>query len=304
MGTRAASPAQPLGLIAGDGALPVHIARCARAAGPGAGGGGVSRDHRSGARGRGGARRVAGPGAGRRRARLPAPCRRTRRGDGRQGSKQQLLSGRLELDARAREIFWRASPTCATPACWGRSRAPSRRRGSALRPQAEWVPELLAPEGVLGRVHPTPSQWGDLSFGWPIARALAAWDIGQTVVVQDRTVLAVESIEGTDETIRRGGRLGRPGLCIVKVARPEQDPRFDLPTIGPATLAAAAEAGAQVLAVEARRTLVLDRRGARKAREPGGHRPGRNPGSGSPAGEGRRAGRSAGHARGRLGGPP
>jgi hypothetical protein len=172
--------------------------------------------------------------------------------------KQQLLSGRLELDERAREIF-SGLPDLRDASVLGALAGALEAEGFRLRPQAEWVPELLAPEGVLGRVHPTPSQWGDLSFGWPIARALAAWDIGQTIVVQDRTVLAVESIEGTDETIRRGGRLGRLGLCIVKVARPEQDPRFDLPTIGPATLAAAAEAGAQVLAVEARRTLVLDR---------------------------------------------
>ncbi len=132
-------------------------------------------------------------------------------------------------------------------------------QGIRLGPQAELVPELVAGEGVLGRVAPTPAQRADVAFGWPLAKAIGGLDIGQAVVVRDGAVLAVEAIEGTDEAIRRGGRLGGPGACVVKVAKPGQDPRFDLPAIGPDTLDVMCEVQAAVLAVEAGATLVLDR---------------------------------------------
>ena len=131
--------------------------------------------------------------------------------------------------------------------------------GIALRPQAELVPELLAPSGVWGRVNPTPAQQSDVSYGWQVARQVAELDIGQTVVIHEGAVVAVEAIEGTDEAIRRAGKLGRSGLCIVKLAKPEQDPRFDLPTIGPRTMEVAAQSGVGVVAVEAGRTIVLNR---------------------------------------------
>ena len=106
---------------------------------------------------------------------------------------------------------------------------------------------------------PTPAQEADVAYGLPLARQIAALDIGQTVVVHERAVVAVEALEGTDEAIRRAGKLGRSGLCIVKVARPAQDPRFDLPTIGPKTMEVAAHSGVAVVAVEAGRTIVLSR---------------------------------------------
>lgn len=133
------------------------------------------------------------------------------------------------------------------------------RDGIRLEPQAELVPHLFVTEGVLGRVHPTPDQWLDVQFGWPIAQAVGALDIGQTIVVSDRAVLAVEAIDGTDATIERAGKLGAAGLCIVKIARPDQDLRFDLPAIGLDTVQSAARARAGVLAFEAQRTVVLDR---------------------------------------------
>lgn len=131
-------------------------------------------------------------------------------------------------------------------------------RGIRLLPQAELVPELLAGEGPLGRERPDAAQRADVAFGWPIARAIAALDVGQTVVVKDGAVLAVEAIEGTDATIRRAGAIA-PGACVIKLAKPQQDPRFDVPAVGPATVAALVEARVRVLAVEAGRTLVLDR---------------------------------------------
>lgn len=132
-------------------------------------------------------------------------------------------------------------------------------RGIRLRPQAELVPELLAGEGRLGRVSASPAQWEDVRFAWPVAKALGDLDIGQTVVVKGRAVMALEAIEGTDEAIRRGCALSGPGAVVVKVSKPAQDPRFDVPAVGPDSLAVLAEGKAGVLAVEAGRTFVLER---------------------------------------------
>jgi len=133
-----------------------------------------------------------------------------------------------------------------------------RARGIRLLGQAELVPELVGGEGALGRVAPTPEQRADAAFAWPVAKALAGLDVGQTVVAKDRAVLAVEAAEGTDAVIRRAGAIAA-GAVVVKVARPGQDPRFDLPAVGPATLAAMREARASALCFEAGWTLVLER---------------------------------------------
>jgi DUF1009 family protein len=130
--------------------------------------------------------------------------------------------------------------------------------GIRLLPQAELVPEWVADAGVLGGAVPGEAQRRDVQQALPVARMLARHDVGQTVVVRDGVVLAVEAIEGTDEAIRRAGRFA-PGACVVKVARPEQDPRFDNPAVGPDTIAALVDARAAVLAVEAGRTLLLER---------------------------------------------
>ncbi len=131
-------------------------------------------------------------------------------------------------------------------------------RGIRLLAQADWLSGLLGGEGVQGAVAPSPAQRRDLAFALPIARAIAGLDIGQTVVVKDGSVLAVEAIEGTDEAIRRAGALAS-GACVVKVAKPSQDPRFDVPTLGPETLSTLVEAKASVLAYQAGCTLVLKR---------------------------------------------
>jgi DUF1009 family protein len=131
--------------------------------------------------------------------------------------------------------------------------------GIRVATQTAYAGDLLAPAGQLGAVAPTAAQLADVAFGWPLAKAIGGLDIGQTLVVKDRSVLAVEAIEGTDATVRRGGALGRGGVAVLKVFKPGQDPRFDAPTIGPETVASLVEAGATLLAVEAGRTLVLDR---------------------------------------------
>jgi hypothetical protein len=184
-------------------------------------------------------------------------------------SKQALVAGRLEVDDRARRLLSSLSD-------WNDATLLSalgdeiEREGICLLAQAELVPDLLVPEGSLGRVHPTPDQWVEIGLGWPVARNIASLDIGQTVVVHERAIVAVEAIEGTDEAIRRAGRLAGEGLCIVKVARPDQDPRFDLPAIGPGTVEVAAEAGASVIAVEASRSLVVQRERAVKQADEAG----------------------------------
>jgi len=130
--------------------------------------------------------------------------------------------------------------------------------GIHLRPQWELVPELLAGEGPLGKTHATLEQEADIAFGLPIAKKLGDLDIGQTVIVKDRAVLAVEAIEGTDEALLRAGALV-PGGVAVKVAKPGQDPRFDMPAIGRRTVETLVEARIAVLAFEAGATLVLER---------------------------------------------
>jgi hypothetical protein len=118
---------------------------------------------------------------------------------------------------------------------------------------------LLIAAGRLTRRGPTAREQRDITLGREIARQIAALRIGQTVVLKQGTVLAVESVEGTDAAIRRGGELGRGGVVVVKVSRPDQDLRFDLPTIGQQTLSALRDANATALALDAGRTLLLDR---------------------------------------------
>lgn len=123
----------------------------------------------------------------------------------------------------------------------------------------DYCPELLVDHGFLTRRKPSPSQWEDIHFGWDMAKAMGKLDVGQTVCINDSAVIAVEAIEGTDECIRRAGQLcRRGGFTVVKVAKPQQDMRFDVPTIGIETIQTMHEAGARVLAVESDMTILLD----------------------------------------------
>ena len=124
----------------------------------------------------------------------------------------------------------------------------------------DYCPELLVNHGFLTRRKPSPSQWRDIHFGWELAREMGRLDVGQTVCVNDSAVIAIEAIEGTDACIRRAGELCRRGFTVVKVAKPQQDMRFDVPTIGMQTIQSMHEAGARVLAVESDMTILLDRR--------------------------------------------
>ena len=117
---------------------------------------------------------------------------------------------------------------------------------------------LLAGVGTLTARPPSDEELAELAFGYRMADAIAGLDIGQTIVVKDRAVVAVEAMEGTDAVIVRGGRLAGPGASVIKVAKPNQDMRFDVPVIGVSTVGAMRDVGATVLSVDAGRTLVID----------------------------------------------
>ncbi len=133
------------------------------------------------------------------------------------------------------------------------------RGGIRFAPATDFAPELLVKPGSLSRRQATAAQQHDIAFGWKVAKELGRLDIGQTVVVKGMSVIAVEAVEGTDECIRRAGALcPQGGFVVVKVAKPQQDMRFDVPTIGLGTLETIASSRGALLAVEAERTILLD----------------------------------------------
>ncbi|PYQ18010.1 MAG: DUF1009 domain-containing protein [Acidobacteria bacterium] len=132
------------------------------------------------------------------------------------------------------------------------------REGIRLLPSTTLLADQMASAGAMSRRRPTAAERQDIAYGVKVARALAALDLGQTVVIKDRAAVALEAMEGTDEVIRRAGRLAGPGTTVVKLAKPRQDMRFDVPVVGARTVDAMREAGARTLALEAGRTLLLD----------------------------------------------
>ena len=131
--------------------------------------------------------------------------------------------------------------------------------GVELLPQTTYMEAFLPEAQVFTRRHPTEEEKADVELGAATARELGRLDIGQTVVVKRGAVLAVEAIEGTDPAIRRGGSLGNGGAVAVKVAKPSQDPRFDVPAVGIDTVVACLDAGVGVLGVEAQKTFFFQR---------------------------------------------
>jgi len=130
--------------------------------------------------------------------------------------------------------------------------------GIELLNSTAFLVPLLAKSGTLGRRVPSAEELDDFAFGYRMADAVAALDIGQTIVVKDKAVVAVEAMEGTDAVIRRAGEIAGPGTRIVKVAKPNQDMRFDVPVVGVATIDAMKAAGATAITLDAARTLVMD----------------------------------------------
>ena len=130
--------------------------------------------------------------------------------------------------------------------------------GIELLNSTAFLEPLLAKSGTLGGRQPTTEELDDIAFGYRMADAVAALDIGQTIVVKDKAVVAVEAMEGTDVVIRRAGEIAGPGTRIVKVAKPNQDMRFDVPVVGVATIEMMKAAGATAISIDAGKTLVMD----------------------------------------------
>jgi len=131
--------------------------------------------------------------------------------------------------------------------------------GLSILDQTALIKNLMPGQGVLTRRPPSVAERADMEFGLQIAKEMGRLDIGQTVVVKKCAVMAVEAIEGTDVCILRGGELGRGGVTVAKVAKPSQDLRFDVPTVGLSTVEAMCAAGATALVIEAGKTLIVDR---------------------------------------------
>jgi DUF1009 family protein len=121
------------------------------------------------------------------------------------------------------------------------------------------LPDILCPEGVLSKRHPDAQEWDDVKLGFRTAKEIGRLGIGQTVVVKNQIVVAVEAVEGTDAAIERGGTLAKAGCVVVKVSKPQQDLRFDVPAVGVETVTRLHNVGGMVLGLEAGRTILLDK---------------------------------------------
>lgn len=193
----------------------------------------------------------------------------------RAGVKQIVMAGKIEKTVLIRPfVVWRLMPDWRTLRMWWGHATRDRKDDTLLlavireferddltfHSALDYCPELLVKHGFLTRRKPSPAQWKDIFFGWELAKEMGRLDIGQSIMIRDTAVLAVEAIEGTDACIRRAGDLcRRGGFVIVKVAKPQQDMRFDVPTIGIQTIRTMRESGAKVLALESDMTIVLDR---------------------------------------------
>lgn len=261
----ATEPDPPLGLLAGSGRFPIVVAQAARREGMRVycvGVEGMASDelaeHCDGF-------------ATARLARLGRGIRLFRRA----GVRKIVMAGKFEKTVLVRPyLFWRVLPDWRTLHMWFRYATRDKRddtlllavirefeRDNLLFDSAlNYCSELLVKHGFLTRKKPSPAQWKDINFGWELAKEMGRLDVGQSVMVKDTAVLAIEAIEGTDECIRRAGELCRKGaFTVVKVAKPQQDMRFDVPTIGTQTIHTMREAGARVLAIESDKTIMLDR---------------------------------------------
>ena len=131
--------------------------------------------------------------------------------------------------------------------------------GISVLDQTIFIKNLMVPRGILGKVQPTEAQLNDVEYGYKIAKEMGELDIGQSVVIKDRMIMAIEAIEGTDKCIKRGCKLGKYDSIIVKVSKPHQDKRFDIPAFGLQTLKTMKKYKAKLIAVEANETILVDR---------------------------------------------
>ena len=132
--------------------------------------------------------------------------------------------------------------------------------GVTVLDQTIFIKHLMASRGVLGKVQPTEALLSDVEYGYKIAKEMGQLDIGQSVVIKDRMIMAIEAIEGTDKCIKRGCKLGKKDAVVVKVAKPQQDKRFDIPAFGLRTLRTMKKYKAKLIAVEANETILVDQK--------------------------------------------
>ncbi|MFC1624007.1 LpxI family protein [Candidatus Omnitrophota bacterium] len=173
--------------------------------------------------------------------------------------KHKLLFDKdIKIDKKMREILDNLSDK-KTDSLIGAVAKRLEQSGVKLLDSTTFMSDYLPEKGNLTK-HPLGEKvLKDIEFGRDVAKSLAGLDIGQSVVVKDRVVLAVESIEGTDETIKRGAQYGKEGIVVIKVSKPNQDMRFDIPVIGPETINLLKELKASCIAIEAKKTLIIDK---------------------------------------------
>ncbi len=173
-------------------------------------------------------------------------------------TKELLFSGKVTPDARMMELIM-ALPDRKDDTIMMMFVRELAKAGMQAFDQTALLRMLMPHRGVLTELQPTKEQQKNMEFGFRIAKELGRLDIGQTVVVKNMAVMALEAIEGTDACIERGGKLANGGAVVVKTAKPEQDNRFDVPTVGKATLEKMIAVGAKALAIEADKTLLVEK---------------------------------------------
>lgn len=173
-------------------------------------------------------------------------------------TKELMFNGKVELDQRMKKILESLSDNSDDTLMMAFVRELAL-EGITVIDQTALIRSLLVKEGTLTKREPTTEEKADMEFGFKMAKAIGGLDIGQTVVVKDLAVMAVEAIEGTDECILRGGRLGRGGVVVAKVAKPKQDVRFDIPAVGVKTIESMCTAGAKALVMEAGKTILVEK---------------------------------------------
>ena len=172
--------------------------------------------------------------------------------------KDILFNSTEELDANAKKIFDKIKDKKDYAVLNG-IKDFLNKFGVEVIDSTTYLKELIPSRGTLTRREPSKEEWDDINYGKDVAKAMSGFDIGQTIVVKEKTVIAVEAVEGTDETIARSSRLVKGPFVVIKVARPNQDMRFDVPLVGLETVKTLADSGGKALALEADNTLLMDR---------------------------------------------
>lgn len=168
-----------------------------------------------------------------------------------------LLIKRPKFDSKALELLKNAKKLNDDEVMLGLV-AELEKIGVIALDQTIFIKNLMIPAGVLGKHKPTAAQMDDVNCGFALAKEMGKLDIGQSVVIKDKMIMAVEAIEGTDKCIIRGAKLAKQGASVIKVAKPSQDKRFDIPTVGLRTLQAMKKYKANLLTVEANETIIVD----------------------------------------------